>query len=93
MQQNSSNEKKNKKKDKKCCNNTIFKNGRCLTILAASTANVFAEKFTDDELVVLSLFFSTVGDALETIVAANAVMDCNDDDDDELILGNNPTII
>ena len=45
--------------------------GKSLNLLAASAANLIAGNMTDLEISLLALFFSTLGDALGTIVAAN----------------------
>ncbi len=59
----------------------LFSNGQSLNIIAAATANVLAEQFTEKEIAVLALFFSTLGDALGTIAAANALL-CNNEQDE-----------
>ncbi len=45
--------------------------GKKLNILAAAFANVISDNFNNEELEVLSLFFSSVSNSLTTIAAAN----------------------
>ena len=76
---------KNNKNGKSSC--TIFKDGKSLTIIAATLANGISEQFCDDELAVLSIFFSTLADALGTIAAANALLNNGNNITEDIILG------
>lgn len=71
---------KNPKQNK--CKNTcgLFADGKSLNILAAAYANVIADHFTTEELAVLAIFLTTIGDNLGTIVAANALI-CNGEEE------------
>ena len=53
----------NENKSKHC----NFPDGKKLNILAAAFANVISDNFNNEELAVLSLFFSVVSDSLTTI--------------------------
>jgi len=63
-----------KKNNKNC---SLFSDGRSLNIIAAATASIIADKFTDQELSILALFFSILGDSLATIVTANELLEEN----------------
>ena len=57
----------NENKSKHC----NFPDGKKLNILAAAFANVISDNFNNEELEVLSLFFSSVSDSLTIIAASN----------------------
>ena len=59
---------------KQNCDCNLFKDGKSLNVMAATIANVVSEKFNNDELAVLAIFLTTIGDCLATIVAANALL-------------------
>ncbi len=63
---------KSKKRRKSC----LFADGKSLNILAATTANIIADNFSNEELALLAIFITTIGDNLGTIVAANTLI-CN----------------
>lgn len=62
-------------KKQKCCG----VNGECLNALTIAAANKLACELTVDELNILSLFFSVLGDALGLIAATRA---CNEGEED-----------
>jgi len=68
-------------KNKQC---KSIPDGRSINIIAASAANLISRNMTDKEISLLALFFSTLSDSLETIVAANLLIS---DNADEVILG------
>ena len=55
-------------------NSCLLADGKSLTILAAVSANIIADNFTNEELALLAIFITTIGDNLATIVAANALL-------------------
>ena len=87
MQNNNSNSqsccnKKNNSSFKSKSSNTdckLFTDGKTLNIIAASSANIIAGKFTNKEIEVLALFFATLSDSLSTIVATNLILEGEND--------------
>lgn len=73
------------KQNKKCNNKSCFSDGKSLNILAAVIANTLAENFEDNELAVLSLFFTILGESLSGIIAANALLSRNKEKEEEAI--------
>ena len=63
----------------KCC-----PSGECLNAIAAAIANSIAAGLTDEEIGVISLFFTVVGDALGMIAATRAL--CESDKEEVTIL-------
>jgi hypothetical protein len=62
------------KQSKKCNKKSCFVDGKNLNVLAAVTANVISDNFTNDELDILALFFTILGDSLATIAATNSML-------------------
>lgn len=59
------------KRHRKSC---LFTDGKSLNILAATMANIIADNFSNEEIALLAVFITTIGDNLGTIVAANALI-------------------
>ncbi len=74
-------EKTKNSKTKKCNKSCLFADGKSLNILAAATANIIADNFSNDELALLSIFMTTIGDNLGTIVAANVLINRNQNEE------------
>ena len=74
--------KKNKNsKIKNCKKSCLFADGKKLNILAAATANIIADNFSNEELALLAIFITTIGDNLGTIVAANVLINSSERED------------
>ena len=46
-------------------------NGKCVAAYVTAIATVLAEKFTDEELAVLAVIFTLLGDTLATIATVD----------------------
>ena len=65
------------KNSKQSC---LFVDGKSLNILAATTANIIADQFQNEELAMLSIFLSTLGSNLATIIASNALINASNNE-------------
>ena len=66
-------------KRSKCC-----PSGECLNAMAVAAANTIAAGLSDEEIGVLSMFLTIVGDALGMISASRAL--CENDKEESTIL-------
>ncbi len=81
---NKSNSNSKRKNHSSCC---LFQNGKNLNIIAASLSNAISDEFTVEELGVLAIFFTILGDAIATIVAVDTLCKKNSEGDDSSISG------
>ena len=72
---------KKNSKIKNCKKSCLFADGKNLNILAAATANIIADNFSNEELALLAIFITTIGDNLGTIVAANVLINSSERED------------
>lgn len=78
------------KSGKKCCKSSCLKIDGCkLNYLATTTANLFAQKFTCEELDVLAVFFDVLADSLATFSAVGAINCPDGNSDEEIIVSGN----